>query len=154
MKHSKKLFTLLTISVFFISLSSCKKEGCTDANASNYNSEAEKDDGTCTYDFSAVFWIDAATSQSLQNGFIDELKIHVDDVFIGKMSTNSSLLVAPNCNAGGVSFNESGSTETTKTINYKATYTQQTGPNTTSEFTKYEGSIKLSGGVCQPFQLQ
>lgn len=28
---------------------SCKKEGCTDATATNYNSEAKKDDGSCTY---------------------------------------------------------------------------------------------------------
>jgi hypothetical protein len=29
---------------------SCKKEGCTDATANNYNEEAKKDDGSCTYD--------------------------------------------------------------------------------------------------------
>jgi len=136
------------------SLSACKKEGCTDSKASNHDKEAEKDDGSCVYDFSAVFWINAITSQTLQNSFISELKIFVDDVLIGKMSTNSSLLEAPACNAGGISFNESGSVETTKVINYKATFEQQTGPNTFSEETKYEGSIKLTGGVCQPFQLQ
>lgn len=32
-----------------IALSSCKKEGCTDENALNYNEEADKDDGTCEY---------------------------------------------------------------------------------------------------------
>lgn len=28
----------------------CKKKGCTDPDANNYNAEAKKDDGTCTYD--------------------------------------------------------------------------------------------------------
>ncbi|MBI3136270.1 MAG: exo-alpha-sialidase [Bacteroidetes bacterium] len=28
---------------------SCKKEGCTDSQAENYNQEAKKDDGSCTY---------------------------------------------------------------------------------------------------------
>ena len=31
------------------SMTSCKKKGCIDADADNYNSEAKKDDGTCTY---------------------------------------------------------------------------------------------------------
>jgi hypothetical protein len=30
-------------------ITSCKKEGCTDASALNYNEEAKKDDGSCTY---------------------------------------------------------------------------------------------------------
>ena len=29
---------------------SCKKRGCTDPTATNYNSEAEADDGNCSYD--------------------------------------------------------------------------------------------------------
>lgn len=32
-----------------LSMSSCKKEGCTDQLALNYNSEAKKDDGSCKY---------------------------------------------------------------------------------------------------------
>jgi hypothetical protein len=30
-------------------VTSCKKKGCTDLDAQNYSSEAEKDDGTCTF---------------------------------------------------------------------------------------------------------
>ncbi len=32
------------------SLSSCKKEGCTDPKATNFDEKAKKDDGTCDYD--------------------------------------------------------------------------------------------------------
>lgn len=32
-----------------LGLVSCKKEGCTDNTATNYNSKAKKDDGSCTY---------------------------------------------------------------------------------------------------------
>lgn len=44
----KKGLLLLTMCTLFISIS-CKKKGCTDPVALNYQSAAEKDDGSCTY---------------------------------------------------------------------------------------------------------
>lgn len=38
---------LLTVGLIF---SSCKREGCTDVNAKNYDEKAKKDDGSCEYD--------------------------------------------------------------------------------------------------------
>ena len=49
----KILYLFLTVSLIF---SSCKKEeGCQDALATNYNADAEEDDGSCTYSL-AGFW--------------------------------------------------------------------------------------------------
>ena len=42
----KKSVLLLSV-VGLFALGSCKKKGCTDENAINYDSEAEKDDGSC-----------------------------------------------------------------------------------------------------------
>jgi hypothetical protein len=39
----------LALAASTILFSSCKKEGCTDSNAVNYNEKAKKDDGSCTY---------------------------------------------------------------------------------------------------------
>ena len=44
--NSKIIAIVLTSIVAF---SSCKKEGCTDESATNYNSKAKKDNGTCEY---------------------------------------------------------------------------------------------------------
>lgn len=44
-----RVFGLITISLITISLTSCKKEGCTDETALNYDAEAKKDDGTCNF---------------------------------------------------------------------------------------------------------
>lgn len=41
------IFIALAASTLF--LNSCKKEGCTDSKATNYNEKAKKDDGSCTY---------------------------------------------------------------------------------------------------------
>jgi len=45
----KKLNYLLILSIFVYGINSCKKKGCMDSNAANYNSEAKKDDGSCVY---------------------------------------------------------------------------------------------------------
>ena len=43
----KLIYTFLAVSIIF---AACKKEeGCTDASATNYNADAEDDDGSCTY---------------------------------------------------------------------------------------------------------
>ena len=50
MKRVNLLITALMIGVVSAtSLTSCKEKGCTDASADNFNLEAKKDDGTCTY---------------------------------------------------------------------------------------------------------
>jgi hypothetical protein len=46
----KKLILFLAVGTISVSsLSSCKKKGCTDATAANYNSNAKKDNGSCVY---------------------------------------------------------------------------------------------------------
>ena len=45
----KKTILYITILVVVASISSCRKKGCTDETATNYDTEAKKDDGTCEY---------------------------------------------------------------------------------------------------------
>lgn len=45
----KNKFAISIIGLSLITFVSCKKEGCTDTTATNYNSEAKKDDGSCVY---------------------------------------------------------------------------------------------------------
>jgi hypothetical protein len=51
----KILYLFLAVSFIF---TACKKEeGCTDATATNYNADAEDDDGTCTFGIVGGAWI-------------------------------------------------------------------------------------------------
>ncbi len=47
MKKAHLIF--IGIAVLSFGFTSCKKKGCTDVDANNYNEDAKKDDGTCTY---------------------------------------------------------------------------------------------------------
>ena len=44
MKH---VITVVMIAALSVALSSCARKGCTDENATNYDSKATKDDGSC-----------------------------------------------------------------------------------------------------------
>ncbi|AEA44755.1 DUF4856 domain-containing protein [Fluviicola taffensis] len=46
----RQLLYFISLSIILVQAASCKKSGCTDPNASNYNSKAKKDNGSCTYE--------------------------------------------------------------------------------------------------------
>ncbi|MDC3252744.1 hypothetical protein OAU25_00680 [Crocinitomicaceae bacterium] len=46
----KNFWIVALVLVVGVSLTSCKREGCTDPLANNYNEKAKNDDGNCTYD--------------------------------------------------------------------------------------------------------
>ena len=51
MKKTFKFFSIiLVLTGIFCTNTGCKREGCTDPKAKNYDSKAKKDDGSCTYD--------------------------------------------------------------------------------------------------------
>ena len=40
---------IILTTILSVSILSCKKKGCTDCNAANYDINAEKDDNTCQF---------------------------------------------------------------------------------------------------------
>lgn len=49
LKTMKQILFVLLITATLLPLSSCRKEGCTDITASNFDPEAKKDDGSCVF---------------------------------------------------------------------------------------------------------
>ena len=107
----KNLFIVIAIgSIAFVS---CKKKGCTDPLASNYSTEAEKDDGTCTFDpvvtytipSSFTFVDDAGNSTvsfSGQTERLDQLSEMVTLMKTGNASTlDAQILKDMFANTGG-----------------------------------------------------
>jgi trimeric autotransporter adhesin len=70
--------TLILLAVSFVlSVTSCKREGCMDSNATNYDDKAKEDDGSCEYeaasttlsgDISSDLTLDASLEYTLAGG--------------------------------------------------------------------------------------
>ena len=62
---------LLFIALVGLAVVSCKKEGCMDENATNYNADAKKDDGSCTFASIEGMW----TSSNQETSFTARVSI-------------------------------------------------------------------------------
>lgn len=57
---NKNIIAISLIS--FVAFASCKKEGCTDTSATNYNEKAKKDDGSCLFNEEPAYTIPSTYS--------------------------------------------------------------------------------------------
>ncbi len=102
----KKVFSILgiaLISAFVIFNSGCsKKEGCTDVDATNYDTEADKScSGCCTYKGTVVIWYGQATANNLVNDGSTSLTYYVDNQVVGSSSANIYFTSSPDCGQNG-----------------------------------------------------
>lgn len=107
----KSLFIISSI-CFTLGISSCKKEGCTDATATNFNILATKDDGSCEYAISTT----APTPPTYTPNFtgtygalIAIQTITTTTTPIGSMDTQVGTAVAVFSEDGGTTLQTAGS---------------------------------------------
>ena len=84
MKNPSFILLVVALSVATVFTTSCKKKGCTDTEAINYSDEAEKDDGSCSYEGAIVFWYGEATAAELVYDEVTSLTYYVDGKVIWK----------------------------------------------------------------------
>lgn len=87
----------------------CKKEGCTDPLALNFDSEAKKKSG-CLYQLDWALWFSEQTAISFTNDGVTEFKvvkgIGMDAVTIGYFDVTSFSASSPNCGDGAFTYSE------------------------------------------------
>lgn len=133
-----KSITLFCSALFLVLVSGCKKEGCDDQFALNYNSKVNKNNGTCLYELKSVFWYGEEASTNLQDDNITSLRFFVGDLLIGTKMTNEYWSTAPDCGFG-MNFRENSSLTST-THNYSVL-------DQNNEVV-WSGTLTLGAGVC------
>lgn len=128
---------LLTLLAF-----SCKKKGCVETAAINYNSEAEKDDGSCEFSGTAILWFNSVTATNMVNSSIPNIDLYINGVSIGSCSATQYSLNAPPC------VTTEGLTGVASLGNEKAkVYTYQVKKSGTSTVLQ-TGNIELFASNC------
>ena len=118
----RKLNTLLSLTVIvLLGFSSCKKKGCMDENASNYNPDAKKDDGSCVYTPTITLNGDATMTISVGSGYVDPGATAVDNEGTSiVVSTDSSMVNDSIVGSFTVTYsatNQHGTTTASRTVN-------------------------------------
>ena len=131
-----------------LAMTSCKKEGCLDANATNYDIKAKKSDGTCTYTSSVAFWFNQATSDWLVAEGTTKIYIEIDDVQKLDMLVTEFDSIEPNCESGDVIFQR-------LTYDLGGSYAQSYPLKVKDDNGDviWVSSVVFTGGSCDNYQL-
>ncbi|WP_107039293.1 hypothetical protein [Brumimicrobium mesophilum] len=132
-----------------ILFSSCKKEGCTNPVAENYDAKAKTSDKSCTYSVDVVFWFDEVTSQALMGSGIDKLKFYLNEENIGTSNTDIFWEEAPKCDEGGsIRF-----TKTLEKASFEPFYYYVTDADDEDQETIWSGITQLDTDSCRVIRL-
>lgn len=98
MKRMKSLsITLGLISI--VSLIGCKKHGCNDPAAENYDKTVEVNDGSCMYESNLIFWYNSSISGALQANDSQTLRFTVNNELLGSAPTTNYWDEEPGCDS-------------------------------------------------------
>lgn len=151
MNRTLKLLGLGILMASTMTLTSCKKEGCTNQDATNFDSEADEDNGSCKYEGKVVTWWPKATTTVWQNRSAKSIKIYLDGVLTHNESVSLFWTGAPDCGQSGA-FTKSfdmGNNKT-KSVSYMGVISFDNG---TPDFTEWSGTINLEANTCYALEF-
>ncbi|MGJ8661306.1 MAG: hypothetical protein ACSHXL_04655 [Bacteroidota bacterium] len=91
------LFVILITSIY-----SCKKLGCTDENALNFEEVAQKDDESCTYEGSVGIWFDSIKADEYESNSIIAITYFIDGDSSTTVFSDQYVSTIPTCGSPDV----------------------------------------------------
>lgn len=87
----KKLFLMSLVAVTPL-FTACKKQGCTDELADNFDAEAEAEDGSCSYSTDLIFYLNDTRKDywDSKSDFFAPFHLYINDAKIGELSVSAS----------------------------------------------------------------
>jgi hypothetical protein len=142
----KKLYLILSIATLSTMVSCKKEEGCTDKNATNYSESAEKDNGSCSYKGTIVFWYNGSTSEYLYNLSSESLTFYVGGNVVGSTAATQYWTGAPSCGANA-SITVERDLGTSKSKSYSYEVVDNDG------YQVWAGNVEFEANTCTAIQL-
>lgn len=140
----KKLFLGLG-AIALLGVTSCKKEGCMDVDAENYDADAKKS-ATCSYKGSAVLWNNEASTNGMMSDGVNSLVYYVGGNLVGSSSSGVYFASQPDCGGlGAVSFSVDLGEEKAKTFPYKVL--------DQNDAVVWSGNIEIQANTCLGLEL-
>lgn len=138
---------IMALALVGCSLLGCGKKGCTDSDSISYNQDAKKDNGTCRFEGSLVFWMKDSTAQEMLDDGITSLVLYINDDVVGTFDLNNqSYTKAPDCGASqALTITEDLFDVKIGTVSYEVF--------DNSNNKRWQGAASLTANTCENFEL-
>ncbi len=145
-----KKISFIPFGIFLIAgilFTGCKKEGCTDGDATNFSEEADEDDGTCKYEGEVIFWYGKATSEFLVGDGAQTLTYYVDNAIVGSTAATVFDTAEPACG-------QNGSITVTRDLGSEKSQTATYSIKDQTDHEYYKGSVTFAANTCEATELK
>jgi hypothetical protein len=151
MKNLKTIGLIILVGISATLFTGCKKSGCTNRDAKNYDSKAKESDGSCKFEGQLVFWWKKPFSDSCIANGISDLKVYADGVFQGVLPVSSQhWSSAPSCGTNStVTINSDLGSNESKVVSFE--YKIVSGGVTSTGYTE---SYTIKANTCTSYEQE